>query len=119
MIHFRTGTRVWTVLLALALLLSHGLGTRHSHASGGHHGTSGAHSGAGCPHHGSLPHLEEAPGESGFCLACALLLQAPASSPVQEFQIQAHTVETRSVLPSLPPARPLHLGCPGRSPPAA
>jgi hypothetical protein len=115
MIHFRTGTRVWTVLLALALLLSHGLGTRHSHASGRPHGTVGA----ACRHHGSLPHLEEAPGESGFCLACALLLQAPASSPVQEFQIQAHTVETRSVPPSLPPARPLHLGRPGRSPPAA
>ncbi len=113
------GRRTWTLVLVLALLLSHGLGTTHSHASPSPGEASQARARAACWHQDSSPHLDPAPSESGFCLVCALLAQSPSSSPIREVQALARTVEIPPAWPLLPPARPLNLARPGRSPPAA
>jgi len=113
------GRRTWTLVLALAFLVSHGLGTVHSHASTSHDEASPARVQAVRSHQDSGAHLEQAPGDSGFCLACALLAQAGGTPPILKVQVQAHTVETSSSLPLLPHARPLNQDRPGRSPPAA
>jgi len=112
-----TRNRVLTLLMALALLATHGLGASHSHGPGPHQGPPGCPA-TSHPHDGPA-HLEKGISESGFCLLCALLgdppgCAAPASPPDPN-----GILEDGPVLPDLPLASLLHMGQPGRSPPTS
>ncbi len=114
-----TRNRVLTLLMALALLATHGLGASHSHGLGRHQSPPGCRIAATSHPHDGPAHLEKGISESGFCLLCALLgdppgCAAPASPPDPN-----GILEDGPVLPDLPLASLLHMGQPGRSPPTS
>lgn len=112
-----TRNRVLTLLLALALLASHGLGAAHSHGSGQHQDPPGCRVAAASGPQDGPVHLEEGVAESGFCLICALLGNPPGCATPTSPPDPNGFPEFCGDLPDLRLARPLHLGQPGRSPP--
>ena len=121
MVPYCTRNRVLTLLMALALLVTHELGASHSHCHGRHQGPPGCRGPASHHPPDGFAHLEEGGTGTGtgFCLLCALLGDPPGCATPASPPDPNRFLESRPALRDLPPAHLLYLGQPGRSPPTS